>query len=406
MAFTKYASFDVSDILEVKGSRDKRTASFDKLSDFDAYRTSDGYMYIRLRAISSRVNRNHDGWPTIELAGGPEIFNRYAHQSSSEGFTIESANGNKNLGFRTFVGKPIFVDHNNGDPKKTRGVIVDAKFRVLSPKEAALDEYWSSKEVDAAHLPASEIELLLEVDAKSFPKFAKDILCGDLDGFSMGADVERSVCSHCGNVASNPEEYCAHVISKGAIHDYKTADGHRTSKKSYENCYGIHYFEISGVFDPADPTALRREVIANSASGAVADYIRQAGKKKAVISPLDENGERLPDPVRPPSYEDEWQGNVDSLVNGYEKDNYYPQEILDRGQHIRQRAQDNLNDNYSVGAGEYSSDEAHHVPSRTPGSPGYVWPRDERGMPKAPEGYQPLTPKTINDPYQSSVKTA
>src|SRR5690606_29208496 len=34
----------------------------------------------------------------------------------------------------------------------------------------------------------------------------------------------------------------------------------KTSKKAYENCYGIRFFEISAVFDPADPTALTREV--------------------------------------------------------------------------------------------------------------------------------------------------
>src|SRR5208282_2527462 len=71
---------------------------------------------------------------------------------------------------------------------------------------------------------------------------------------------ERSKCSHCGHVATNPDEYCSHILMKGAHHDYKTADGKRISRRSYENCYGIHFFEISGVFDPADETALAREV--------------------------------------------------------------------------------------------------------------------------------------------------
>jgi hypothetical protein len=30
--------------------------------------------------------------------------------------------------------------------------------------------------------------------------------------------------------------------------------------KSYENCYGVKFFEISAVFDPADETALLREI--------------------------------------------------------------------------------------------------------------------------------------------------
>src|SRR5665213_2720261 len=263
MCLTKFASFEVSEVLEVKGAPTRqRTASLDKLADFENYRTSDGYLYARIRAISSRVNKNHDGWPSIELAGSKEIFDR--HHSGS-GFTVEAADGNRERGFSTFVGKPIFVDHHNSDPKQARGVIVDAKLNVLDHRTAAADdEYWKSSDVDPEHMPPTEIELLLEVDADSFPKLAESIVSNDLDGFSMGCDVEYSKCSHCGHEASTPEEYCSHVVMKGAHHDFKTADGKRVSKKSYENCYGIHFFEISAVFDPADATALAREIRSSS----------------------------------------------------------------------------------------------------------------------------------------------
>lgn len=261
MSFTKFASFEDADVLEVKGSPTRQhTASLDRLSDFHDYRTDDGFMYVRLRAISSRVNKNNDGWPSIELAGGPEVFERHAKQSSA-GFTVEASEGDKRFGFATFMGKPNFIDHNNSDPSRARGVVVDAKLRVLpQTRYAGTDDYWNSDSLDPEHAPPTEIELLLEIDAKQFPKYAKAVRSGDLDGFSMGCDVERSKCSHCGHVATSPEEYCSHILMKGAHHDYKTADGKRISRKSYENCYGIHFFEISGVFDPADETALAREV--------------------------------------------------------------------------------------------------------------------------------------------------
>ena len=261
MSFTKFASFEDTEVLEVKGSPTRRhTASLDRLSDFHDYRTDDGFMYVRLRAISSRVNKNNDGWPSVELAGGPEVFERHAKQSSN-GFTVEASEGDKRFGFATFMGKPNFIDHNNSDPSRARGVVVDAKLRVLpATRYAGTDDYWNSDSLDPEHAPPTEIELLLEIDAKQFPKYAKAIRSGDLDGFSMGCDVERSKCSHCGHVATNPDEYCSHILMKGAHHDYKTADGKRISRKSYENCYGIHFFEISGVFDPADETALAREV--------------------------------------------------------------------------------------------------------------------------------------------------
>lgn len=263
---TKYATFESSEVLDLKGSKERiHTASLDKVSDYDNYRTDDGYLYVRIRAISSRVNKNHDGWPSIELAGDKDLFDK--HQSSlSDGFTVEASDGNKRHGFRTFVGKPIFVDHHNSDPSKARGVIVDAKLNVLGDGKTSStgDDYWDKGDADPEHMPPTEIELLLEVDAKSFPKFAKAIKDGDLDGFSMGCDVEKSKCSHCGNEATNPSEYCDHIQAKGASFDFvDSKTGKKTSKKSYENCYGIGFFEISGVFDPADETALAKEVRAS-----------------------------------------------------------------------------------------------------------------------------------------------
>ena len=262
---TKYATFEGASVLELKSSPDKvKTASLSRMADFHDYRTEDGYLYARIRAISSRVNKNHDGWPSIELAGGGEDWDQIQsqHQSSEGTITVESSK-DKKFGFSTFTGRPIFVDHNNSNPNRTRGAIVDSKLRILDQKTAAEDDdYWGGRNgsVDDEHMPPTEVELLLEIDAKSFPKFAKAIIDGDLDGFSMGCDVEYSKCSHCGHEASTPDEYCSHIKMKGAEHDFKLADGTKTSRKSYENCYGINFFEISGVFDPADETALAKEV--------------------------------------------------------------------------------------------------------------------------------------------------
>src|SRR5690606_24933935 len=117
------------------------------------------------------------------------------------------------------------------------------------------------------HTPPTWIELLLEIDAKSFPKLAQAIIEGSkdankgIDGFSMGCDVERSVCNICKNAATSPDEYCEHVRMKGAEFDVIDDNGHKTSRRSYEDCYGIRFFEISAVFDPADETALIREVV-------------------------------------------------------------------------------------------------------------------------------------------------
>lgn len=286
MAFKKFASFESSEVLEVKGSNERiKTASLDRVSDYNDYRTDDGYMYVRIRAISSRVNKNNDGWPSVELAGSKDIFDR--HQGA-EGFTVTATdnaiprdeNGKAKYGFATFLGKPHFVDHNNSDPKRTRGAVVDAKFNVLDHKTASGDKYWAGENVDPEHLPAAEVELLIEVDAKSFPVLAKAIRDGDIDGFSMGCDVDKTVCNICSKEAHSPADFCQHIRSKGATFDYRdSSTGHRTSKRSYENCYGIKFFEISAVFDPADETALLRELVHKEGSNEMTPLLAKAAKK-------------------------------------------------------------------------------------------------------------------------------
>ena len=66
---------------------------------FAGIRRREGYLYVRNRAISSRVNENFDFWDALEIA------------------TEEPG-----LGWKTFIGKPIFVNHNNANHRLTKGV--------------------------------------------------------------------------------------------------------------------------------------------------------------------------------------------------------------------------------------------------------------------------------------------
>lgn len=232
---TKYAALEK--ILEVKTSRTKLEASeagqnfskFAKLEDETLAEGEDGYLYVRARAISSRVNKNNDGWPSTELAGA----------------------------YKTFIGRPVFVDHNNSDPKRTRGVVVDARLIVDDEdrdKIASLDPYYANAPDN--HLPPTAIEIILEVDAKTFPKLANAIKNGHIDATSMGANIARSVCSVCANEATTPNEYCNHIKQKGMEFEIESSAGEKIKKRAYEDCYGVVFFEDSFVFDPADETAL------------------------------------------------------------------------------------------------------------------------------------------------------
>jgi len=235
---TKFAK---AEILDVRTSRERHeNASLQRFAaigekDTD-FRLEDGYIYTKVRAISSRVNKNNDGWPASELAKA----------------------------YSTFIGKPIFVDHNNSDPSRARGVVVDARLHVESDlqKASALDPYYATAPDN--HKPPTWIELLLETDARQFPRLAAAIISGDIDSVSMGANVERTQCNICNNWATSVNEYCNHIKSKGASFDFfESSTGDRTSRKSYEDCYDIHFFEISYVFDPADSTALVLDKIAS-----------------------------------------------------------------------------------------------------------------------------------------------
>jgi len=363
---TKYTNCEV---IEVKSADEKlegnaKLSSFDHIPN-DVYRTKDGYIYVKVRAISSRVNKNFDGWPVNELAGvdeddfrnlggetikssGSKDVTKFFKQISKDlGFEInktkhykithpeapgkqvivaatptndkyqirrtisqikknfpeqwgdyqwfDGSRGKKSstdnqltftkdsslkfkgdYGFKTFIGRPVFVDHNNSDPQRARGVVVDAMLHIEPSHKISADSYWSSAPEN--HTPETWIELLLEVDGKAFPKLAKALTSGQVNAVSMGCNVEYTLCSVCNNKAASVDEYCDHIKKKGTT--FKTGN---ISKVAYEDCYNVNFFEISAVFDPADVTALFTEPIIKDAHAAVehlesvADRFKEGG---------------------------------------------------------------------------------------------------------------------------------
>lgn len=206
-------AYGTAQLLEVYPNRDTRRRTKLAASRF-TYEMKPGFLYSRVRAISARVNYNFDGFPSEELRKA----------------------------YRTFVGRPLFVNHANHDYKRARGVIVDAAYR-----ENGSDKF---------------IELLAEVDPKTFPRLASALENGDIDAVSMGTDVTYSLCSYCGNKATDVHEFCEHVLyAKGSTIPKRQPDGSSKDILVYEECRGLNFFELSFVFDPADGTALLQEVI-------------------------------------------------------------------------------------------------------------------------------------------------
>jgi hypothetical protein len=174
-----------------------------------------GYLYVRSRMISSRTNDNHDTFPADEIEKG----------------------------YRTFLGKPVFVNHNNANHRRARGVIVAVALHRDRTRDGNADTW---------------VEGLMEVDAVKFPKLAKAILEGKVNRTSMGVDVDWSTCSACGNKATSPAEYCKHLpAQKGRkIRQRNKKTGKVEERLIHEICAGLSFFENSLlVEDPADPTA-------------------------------------------------------------------------------------------------------------------------------------------------------
>ena len=181
----------------------------------EGFRLKPGYLYTVVRAISARVNQNYDGWPSDELKKS----------------------------YKSFIGKPVFVNHENHDPTKARGVVVASRYA-----ENGMDKY---------------IEVVQEIDAKRFPKLAHEIKSGGLDSVSMGAEAGFTICSYCHNKATEVEDMCDHVLNdKGKTLsrlDRKT--GKREDVLIFESCHKISFFELSYVFEPADETAVASKVV-------------------------------------------------------------------------------------------------------------------------------------------------
>jgi hypothetical protein len=115
----------------------QREGSFSSLD----FQPQPGKLYTRVRAISARVNRNYDGFPSGELKKA----------------------------YKTFINRPVFVNHSNSDHTRSRGIILDSEYH-----ENGDDKY---------------IELFIEIDAQAFPKLAKEIVDGNIDSVSMGCFV-------------------------------------------------------------------------------------------------------------------------------------------------------------------------------------------------------------------------
>lgn len=259
------------------------------------------YIFEAIRANTVNVpNENHDGFHRNELL---RFDVRYASPFGDRvGAPV----------YLTYVGKPHHLNHKTDDPKRARGVILDAHYNDSTPalaecglcKNATSDE--AGRDASGIHckkcgsvVKDEFVEILVAVDTKKDPALARGIQAGVLNAGSMGCNCASTVCNVCNHVARSVQEFCDHIrgASKGSLWMRKGEKFERTTRedvmnmlrragyqlgpasdftvgvslfgpdnefevrKAFEYCQGVEFDEYSRVHRPADPKARTVEIL-------------------------------------------------------------------------------------------------------------------------------------------------
>lgn len=200
---------------------------------------AEDFLYIRNRAVSAG-NVIDDKYSAkaqlIPMETLQQFFPKYAN-------IVRGANDNGDFFsheelkkcYKTFIGKAVFVDHDNENIERARGIILDAVYNE--------NGYF--------------VELLKAIDRKAYPELARAIEMSYVTSTSMGCRCAYSICSICGNKAHTEDEFCEHVQNyKGSTYN---------GLPVWEDNRDVNFFESSMVSQPADINAKVLEKIASSA---------------------------------------------------------------------------------------------------------------------------------------------
>lgn len=167
----------------------------------------------------------------------------------------------------TFVGVPVFTNHENTDILKAKGKVVHS--------------WWDENR--------NGIMIIARVDAEAYPDLANGIKKEYILSTSMGAQVRASCCSVCHNFSETPDSYCScirerktrHVSSKKQKCQYfkngkdeqcplcqSTKNDIKTfayEGKAFEHNYGVKFIENSFVCNPACADCGVTEIIDSAA---------------------------------------------------------------------------------------------------------------------------------------------
>jgi hypothetical protein len=105
------------------------------------------------------------------------------------------------------------------------------------------------------------IDVLFSVDRRH-----KDLVANIeneiINAVSMGCTTARTVCSICGNTASDPNGYCDHLKPGNKGRQFRCSDG--KNRRAAEICKNNTFFDVSLVANPAFAGAIFRKILSSS----------------------------------------------------------------------------------------------------------------------------------------------
>ena len=140
------------------------------------------------------------------------------------------------VAYKTFKAKPTFLEHDNQDITKAKGVILDTYLKVL--RGFGNDKHY-------------KLIKLLAFDRTKDSDLCNRILKGEVTTYSMGLLFDSYSCSVCNNrVGKNYGRACEHTTLR------KPTYLHNSGRLAYRLMHSIVGFECSCVADPAFSCAI------------------------------------------------------------------------------------------------------------------------------------------------------
>ena len=145
--------------------------------------------------------------------------------------------------YRTFIGAPNYLEHVQ-IPELSKGFIVDAIARDLGN--------------------SCYVDILVATDRKH-GQLVSDILTGTISAFSMGCISLFTICTKCGNVASDDSQLCPCIQYEGKHTEFVGEDGKKQKIAELIGHVSVpnsnQFIEASWVRNPAFAGAVRRNFL-------------------------------------------------------------------------------------------------------------------------------------------------